>query len=155
MVNKPEEATSLKQLLQGMQVKDLNILQGKVTQASPLKITVVNDDKLILTEAILIVPWHLTDYRTICDISLGEQGTINSVTQSDGTHSHSGGTHGGHEGGNGSHTHSGDGAHSHRQSTFSIAGASITVHNALKAGETVHLLAFDDGKKYYVLDRVV
>lgn len=31
---------------------------------------------------------------------------------------------------------------------------SITVHNALKAGEMVHVLSFNHGKQYYVLDRV-
>ena len=31
----------------------------------------------------------------------------------------------------------------------------IGVHNALKTGEKVYLLAFNHGKQYYVLDRVV
>ena len=31
----------------------------------------------------------------------------------------------------------------------------IRVHNALKTGEKVYLLAFNHGKQYYVLDRVV
>ena len=35
-----------------------------------------------------------------------------------------------------------------------IAGRwAVTVHNALKAGETVHLLSLNHGKQYYVLDR--
>jgi len=29
------------------------------------------------------------------------------------------------------------------------------VYNALKVGEKVHLLSLNNGKKYYVLDRVV
>lgn len=32
--------------------------------------------------------------------------------------------------------------------------ATITVHNALKVGEKVHLIALQNGKKYFVLDRV-
>lgn len=30
----------------------------------------------------------------------------------------------------------------------------MTVHNALKAGEAVYLLKFNNGKNYLVLDRV-
>ena len=48
------------------------------------------------------------------------------------------GSHGGHNSGNGAHGHN----------------ASITIYNALKVGETVHLLSFNHGKQYYVLDRV-
>lgn len=130
MANNPADATSLKQLLQGIQVKDMTLLQGKVIQESPLKIQAVNDEKLIITEEIAIVPRHLTDYTATCDVWLGSTGTIDSITQT-------------------------DGAHSHSQKTFSIETANITIYNALKAGEMVHLLAFDSGKKYYVLDRVV
>lgn len=121
MANNPADATSLKQLLQGIQVKDMTLLQGKVIQESPLKIQAVNDEKLIITKEIAIVPRHLTDYTATCDVWLGSTGTIDSITQTDGKHSHGG----------------------------------VTIYNALKAGEMVHLLAFDSGKKYYVLDRVV
>lgn len=155
MANNPAEATSLKQLLQGIQIKDMTLLQGKVTQASPLKIQAVNDDKLVITEEIAIVPRHLTDYTASCDVWLGSTGAIDSVTQTGGTHNHSGGAHEGHESGDGSHTHTGDGSHSHSLKTFAIESANITIYNALKVGEMVHLLSFDSGKKYYVLDRVV
>lgn len=30
----------------------------------------------------------------------------------------------------------------------------ITVHSSLKAGESVHILSFNHGKQYFVLDRV-
>lgn len=155
MAHNPAEATSLKQLLQGIQVKDMTLLQGKVIQESPLKIQAVNDEKLVITEEIAIVPRHLSNYTATCDVWLGSSGTIDSITQTDGEHSHSGGTHEGHASGDGSHTHSGDGTHAHSQKTFNIETANITIYNALKAGEMVHLLAFDNGKKYYILDRVV
>ena len=148
--------SSIKELFQGMTPEGANVIQGTVISASPLKIQAVNDEKLILPEGVLIVPRHLTDYTTTCDISLG-QGAINSVTQSgQGTHPHgSSGTHGGHSSGDGSHSHpSGEGAHVHNVATFNISGASITVHNALQSGERVHLLSFNNGKKYYILDRV-
>ena len=38
-------------------------------------------------------------------------------------------------------------------SSFSYKG-NITIHNALKAGDIVHVLSFNHGKQYYVLDRV-
>lgn len=150
------EQTSLKGLFQGMIPESVNVVMGKVVSASPLKIQVVNDDKLLLSENLICVPRHLSDYTTTCDISLGS-GSINSVTQRDGTHPHGpSGEHGGHESGSGSHSHpDGEGAHTHSLSTFNISGATIKVHNALKVGETVYLLSFNEGKKYYVLDREV
>lgn len=42
---------------------------------------------------------------------------------------------------------------------FAVPGGTytgtITIHNGLKAGEKVHLLSLNNGKKYYILDRVV
>lgn len=118
-MNEENEKTSLKQLIQGMTGDGVAVIQGKVLQASPLKIQAVNDEKLIISQNSLFVPRHLTDYTTTCYIA-------------------SSGSHGGHNSGNGAHTHS----------------ASITIYNALKAGEVVHLLSFNHGKQYYVLDRV-
>lgn len=119
--------TSLKQLFQGMAGKDVEVLQGIVKSTSPLKIQVVNDDKLTIGQNITYVPWHLTDYNTEVTIHWRTEGS-------------SGG--------------SGDAAfalHSH-----AIEGRkAITIHNALKVGEKVHLLSFNHGKQYFVLDRVV
>lgn len=138
------EATSLKQLFQGMAPDGAEVMQGVVTSASPIKIQVVNNEKLVLGANILIVPKHLTDYIATIDISIGK-GSISSLTK----------------GGQGKHGHPKDsileteGEHVHNLSTFSLAGASMTVKNALKVGEKVHILSFNNGKKYYVLDRVV
>lgn len=119
--------TSLKQLFQGMAGKDVEVLQGIVKSTSPLKIQVVNDDKLTIGQNITYVPRHLTDYSM--------EVTIHWQTENS-----SGG--------------SGDAAfasHSH-----AIEGRkAITIHNALKVGEKVHLLSFNHGKQYFVLDRVV
>lgn len=142
--NNPNEATSLKQLFQGMTPSGVEVVQGIVTSASPLKIQVVNNEKLILSANILIVPKHLTNYTATIDISLGK-GSVTSSTKS----------------GQGKHGHPKDGIsdtegeHLHTLSTFSLTGVSMTVYNALKAGEKVHILSFNNGKKYYVLDRVV
>lgn len=38
--------------------------------------------------------------------------------------------------------------------SISLNGAKAIVKNSLKVGEKVHLLAFEKGKKYYILDRV-
>ncbi len=147
------DPTSLKGLFQGLVPDPCGALQGKVISASPLKIQATNDDKLIIPASLLIVPKHLTDYNAVVDISVGK-GTLTSNTTESGGHDHSGGTHGGHDSGNGSHSHSG-GAHVHPLASFVIKGGSMTVYNGLKVGETVHLLSLNNGKKYYVLDRVV
>ncbi len=133
------EQTSLKGLFQEMIPESVNVVRGKVVSASPLKIQVVNDDKLLLSENLLCVPGHLTDYTTTCNLLLGD-GSLSGQTKTDGQH-------GGHL--------SGDGSHNHSLSTFNIYSATLTVHNALKLGETVYLLSFNEGKKYYILDREV
>lgn len=183
MANKPEEAMSLKGLFQGLIPDPGGVIQGVVKSASPLKIQVTNDEKLTLNENSLIVPRHLSDYTTTVDISGGTvSGSTSSDGSHD--HSYSGSTESdGHShsvsgtaasGGDPEHTHSisgnasesshshgysGDtgnaGGHSHSITSFSVSGARMTVHNALKVGETVHLLSFNGGKQYYVLDRVV
>ena len=58
----------------------------------------------------------------------------------------------------GKHTHeelsgSDDGAHSHFLATFTVRDGVLMIHNALKKGDTVYLLAFNSGKQYYILDR--
>lgn len=119
-------ATSLKQLFQGMAGNGAEVLQGVVKSASPLKIQIVNDEKLTIGPNITYVPWHLTDYTT-------------EVTVEWETESRSGGSG---EAAFASHTHA-------------ISGRKkITVHNALKVGDTIHVLAFNHGKQYFVLDRV-
>ena len=151
-----KDETSLKELFQGMIPESLTVLRGRVTQAAPLLIQVDNDPKLILHENIICLPRHLSDYTTTCDIQLAG-GSINSQTRSDGNHGHgSSGQHGGHTGGDGSHTHPATEApHVHFLSTYNIFGATIQVHNALRQGERVFILSFNEGKKYYILDREV
>ncbi len=41
----------------------------------------------------------------------------------------------------------GDGVHTHKEVT-------MTIYNGLKPGDKLHLLAVQNGKKYYALDRV-
>lgn len=133
------EQTSLKGLFQKMIPDSMGVIKGKVVSASPLKIQVVNDDKLLLSENLICVPRHLSDYMTTCDLMLGK-GTLDSQTYNDGEH-------GGHL--------SGTGANQHKLATFNIYSATLKVYNALKVGDTVYLLSFNEGKKYYVLDREV
>lgn len=118
------EKTSLKQLFQGMAGDGVEVLQGIVKSASPLKIQIVNDDKLTIGPNITYIPRHLTDYTTTCTLAKGDKGYVNGPT-SDGS----------------------------RLTDFTFSG-SITVHNALQVGEKVHVLSFNHGKQYYVLDRV-
>ncbi len=158
---------SLKSLLQATFRANDTIIEARVISAGPLKVQATNDDKLILSEASLIVPWHLTDYTTTATIAL-DKGNIDSETEGDGrhshgssgTHEHSGGTHGGHEGGNGSHSHGGgahthtnEGPHDHRLVSFALTRGTITIYNALKIDDIVYMLPVNNGKKYFILDR--
>ena len=152
MANTGSEATSIKQLFQLMAGDGPQLFMGTVISENPLKIRIEGDDKLIIGGDNTIIPWHLTDYTTKATYELDE-GEIDSVTEGDGRHYHTGGTHGGHVGGNGSHSHGPDGTHPHHLVTFALTNGTITVHNALKSGETVYVLALNNGKRYFVLDR--
>lgn len=147
------DETSLKGIIQSMMFDSAELMQGTVISASPLKIQMVNDEKLIINERITVVPRHLSDYTTTATYTVGD-GSLNSVTTTSGSHTHDGGTHGGHGSGDGSHTHSG-GTHTHPLSTFTLTKGTITVYNALEVGESVYVLSLNKGKLYYVLDRVV
>jgi hypothetical protein len=144
--------TSLKGALQGLQIESMELLRGEVISASPLEIRVDNDPKRILREAIICLPRHLSNYVTTCDIEIAS-GDIDAETGAipfDGSHDH--GTAQGPTTPPGS---AGGGAHSHKLTTFKLTGAKIAVHNALKVGERVFILSFNQGKKYYIFDREV
>lgn len=139
------QETSIKQLLQGMQVKDLDIVEGEVISAAPLKIKLTNNDKMVLDKDIMVIPRHLTDYTVNVDITLPAEAILTSVTTVAGDHSHSapeGST-------------STDGNHTHDLDTFSIQGAQMKVYNSLKKGERVYILSFNRGKQYYIMERVM
>lgn len=130
--------TSIKQLFQSMIPQDDEFLRGTVIQVNPLKIQMDGDDKLIINERITIVPWHLTDYTTRATYEKAD-GVLDSQTYKDGEH-------GGHVGG--------DGTHVNHLETYKLTKGIITVHNALRKGDKVHVLVLNHGKRYYVLDRV-
>lgn len=121
--------TSLKQIFQSMSVNGIELMQGTVISASPLKIQITNDEKLILNERIAIVPWHLTDYTTHATFTVGGGALDAQTNLVDG--------------------------HTHQLETYTLTKGTLTVHNALKVGEKVHVLSLNNGKKYFVLDRVV
>ena len=104
-MNGENKETSIKELIQGMIPREVDLMQGTVISTSPLRIKMINDSKLIISRISTVVPRHLTDHKV-------------SVTTADGD------------------------------------SAEMTVHNALNTGDKVHLLAIQNGKKYFVLDRV-
>ncbi len=121
-----ENGMSIKQLIQGLMPEGVCVVQGVVQSASPLKIKIEGDEKLIISEQNTYVPWQLTDYDT--------EVTVDWRSEEE-------------SGGGGMAAYA---AHSH-----AIKGRKkIRVHNALKTGDKLHILAFNHGKQYYVLDRV-
>lgn len=153
------DGTSIKSIFQQMASagREVEVLQGTVTSENPLRIQIANDEKLIVGPNNVYVPRHLTDYITIVDIEQSGGQISDSTTETDGshTHSYSGNTD---SAGDPSHRHHYSGttegkAHSHAIKSFNIFKAKMTVYNALKKGEQVHILSFHKGKQYYVLDR--
>ena len=107
--------------------RDMGVIMGSVISASPLKIQVLGDEKLVLNERITLVPRELTDYTVAADISGG------TVTGSTGS--------------------AGDPAHSHNLTALAGKEVQMLVKNGLKAGEIVYMLSYNHGKKYLVLGR--
>ena len=134
--NSSGSETSLKQLFQSMIPDGDEIMEGTVIQTGPLRIQRTNDEKLIINERITIVPWHLTDYTTRATYRKMD-GTLDSWTKNDGSHADPVG-----------------GTHVHHGEDFNLYKGVLVVHNALKKGEKVHVLALNNGKLYYVLYRV-
>ena len=132
------EAQSIMSIIRGATMsEDGSVIEAKVIGVNPLKVQATNDDKLILNAGSLVVPWHLTDYTTKMTYRL-DKGTLDSETYNDGAH-------GGHVGG--------DGTHVNHLKTFNLYKGTMTVYNALKVGDMVYLLRYNDGKKYFILDR--
>ena len=105
--------------------KPVNVVFGKVTSESPLKILV--EQKITLTAAQLILTRNVTDFD--------DEITVIDWT----TENRSGG--GGY-----------DSFSSHNHDL--IGRKKIIVHNALKVGEEVVLLRQQSGQKYIVIDRL-
>lgn len=147
--------TGLKQLIQGMMPDPGGVIEGTVTSASPLEITLTNDSKMVLSQNSLILPDWLTDVEKTIDIELsgGNIFAATGLEDEKGKHKHEHGEHEGHTSGTGEHIHENDGEHVHELKTFSLHGAKIVIFNALKEGEIVLLLSFNEGKQYYILDR--
>lgn len=116
--------TSIKQVFQSMTAGEMEVLQGVVKSENPLKIQIMNDEKIVIGPNITYVPKHLTDHTVKVSFAKGADGAVNgSVT----------------------------GGESLTDITFT---GTMTVRNALKKSDLVHLLSFHHGKQYYVLDRV-
>lgn len=136
-----EDPTSLKQIIQSMVPDGAGVVEGTVTRAAPLEITLTNDAKMVLSSNSLIVPEHLTDHEITADIMM-DNGTLHALT--------------GAEEENGEHEHPGmakSGEHEHKLKNFRLTGGKIILFTGLKAGEIVYLLSYNNGKKYYVLGR--
>lgn len=63
---------SLKAMFQGMIPEQLNIISAKITSANPLKAVSLNNDKLQITSASLLVPEHLTRHTVKMSYWAGE-----------------------------------------------------------------------------------
>lgn len=125
-----EDNASVKKLIQGMVGGEVQLIQGTVIKVDPLRIA-TDDEKLILNENITIIPWHLTDYETKVSIKM-DYGWK--------TKERSGG--------------GGAAAYASHDHDIVIEKKKITIHNALKVGDQLHILSFAHGKQYFILDRV-
>lgn len=158
-----DEPLSIKEAFQTMSVPDMSIWEGVVLSVSPMQIQAKDDEKLIIREASIRVPRHLTDYELTGQIISNTGFVSGSGTVSSGSVSvsMSTGEHSGHDlGATGSHTHT--------ISSINLSGAQVTVNGAqitmdhieislsdsLNVGDEVLVLSYNKGKRNYILDRV-
>ena len=94
----------------------------------------------------LIVPWHLTDYTTHADYTMGDKGELRdeTYTKVDGEHQHVDS-----RGGDTSKV-----KHKHYVEKLNAYKMTLKVYNHLQKDDLVYLLSINNGKLYYVLDRV-
>ena len=123
-----QNSTGLKGIIQSLSPEAPGVIEGIVTSDSPIQITLANDAKMILGINSLVIPRHLTDHMVEVDLQK-MAGSLESETLAAGAD------------------------HTHELSTFSLMSGMLTIHNGLKKGDAVYLLQFNNGKKYYVLDR--
>ena len=118
-----------------------DILFGTVTKINPLEITV--EQKLPLTKEFLILTKNVIDYKTEVTVNWQTERVNQNIN-----HNHSVSVSG--EASVSIGEYSKDLSHDH-----SISGRKeITIHNALKQGDTVILLQQAGGQKYIVLDKI-
>ena len=129
-INGAGSETSLKQLIQSMIPEAVEIMVGTVLKTSPLKIQIVNDPALIITDTNTVVPWHLTDYSTNVTIKVDSEEKLEGSLTKD------------------------DPGHDHKMKKLFIKKGRMTVHNALIVGESLHIMSINGGKRYFVLDRI-
>lgn len=75
-------ATSLTQAFRGCINPDISVMSGKVVATSPITVEIQDDSKLRVSEALLIIPEHLTNYKTTAVIDgANKQITIKAALQ--------------------------------------------------------------------------
>ncbi len=112
--------------------KPTSTVYGKVTSASPLKISI--EQKMTLTKEQLVLTRNVTDYETNITMDWVSEETIHDHSYTD----------------DGSSNTTGDNTHSHK-----IKGKKkITVHNSLVVGDEVILIQIQGGQKFIVWDRI-
>lgn len=105
--------------------KPTSIVYGKVISISPLKINV--EQKMILTDAQLVLTRNVTDYKVYM--------TVDHTTE---------------------HTSGGSGDSTFASHNHAYKGKKLfTVHNGLVVGDEVIMVQMQGGQKYIVLDRVI
>lgn len=122
--------------------KPVSVFFGEIQSVNPLRVNV--EQKMMLGEAQLVLARNVTDY----DITVT---TDWETEQEREDHFHQVSIQGG-DGGTAldGRTEPQSGGHTH-----AVAGKrQMTVHNALKAGDTVILLRQQEGQKFIVIDRI-
>ena len=130
--------------------KPVDLIFGLVTSASPLEITI--EQKLVLTAPMLILTRNVTEFNV--DVTVGW-----STETALGSHKHKVLPLNTEVGGDPPHPHAILEFETELKSlrhAHPIEGRkSMTVHNALQAGEYVLLIRMNGGQQYVVIDRVV
>lgn len=118
---------AMKQIGQALP-SEISVVIAKVVELSPLRLSVVGDEKRRPSGDVIVVAQHLTDYEVTCDISLGSGGQAEMRSTGD--------------------------YENYDIQGMSLPGTKVLLKNALKVGDSVICLVSDYGQRYYVIDRV-
>ena len=136
-IDKISNATSIKSIIQELSPEQIRLLIGEVIEEGPLKIQAKNDDKLIIREELMILPQWLTDHVYEAYVETEAYETPDPDKEELGSDFKC------------TYPCTGSNApkHYYKQSW-------IKIKNHLEVGDTVQMLAFGGGRKYYIIDRI-
>lgn len=111
----------------GLMPSEIEVLQCKVMQESPLIIQDVGQPKRQISEEFIILTRNVTNHTVKADIKNGEIDSMTNIVAQ----------------------------HNHSLQTLSISDCDLTIKNELKINDIILVIGFNNSQKFIIIDKVV